>query len=93
MLEETFFRVNRPEAEQPALPSSEPAPLTLSTADDRAPLRSLVHAWSQASGLHHSALWPQVKAHFQLASVNDLPVEWIPDALAFVQPDLRQGHS
>lgn len=58
---------------------------SLSTPDDRAPLRSLVQAWSQASGLHYSALWPQVKAYFQLSRIEDLPVGWIPDALAFVQ--------
>ncbi|MDL2315717.1 hypothetical protein LJC59_01350 [Desulfovibrio sp. OttesenSCG-928-A18] len=58
---------------------------TPSTAADRAPLRALVFAWSQASGMHVSALWPQVKAHFQLARINDLPVEWIPDALEYVQ--------
>ena len=79
MLEETFFRVAKPE--QPALPST----TTPSTASDRAPLRSLVSAWSKTSGLHFDALWPQVKAHFQLSRIDDLPVEWIPDALAFVQ--------
>ena len=77
MLEETFFRVVKP-AEQPTT-------LTPSTADDRKPLRSLVAAWSQVSGVPHQALWPQVKAHFQLARIDDLPVEWIGDALAFVQ--------
>lgn len=59
--------------------------LTPSSADDRAPLRALVHAWSQVCGQAHSALWPQVKAHFQLSRIDDLPVEWLPDALAFVQ--------
>lgn len=59
--------------------------LTPSTAGDRAPLRAIVHAWSQVCGQAHSALWPQVKAHFQLSRIDDLPVEWIPDALAFVQ--------
>lgn len=77
MLEETFFRVVKP-AEQPTA-------LTPSTADDRKPLRSLVHAWAQIAGTSHTALWPQVKAHFQLARIDDLPVEWIGDALAFVQ--------
>lgn len=60
-------------------------PPTASTAADRAPLRSLVHAWAQVAGQPHQALWPQVKAHFQLSRIDDLPVEWIPDALAFVQ--------
>lgn len=77
MLEETFFRVVKP-AEQPTT-------LTPSTADDRKPLRSLVAAWAQVSGTPHQALWPQVKAHFQLARIDDLPVEWIGDALIFVQ--------
>ena len=69
-----------------ALPPSDHATaLTPSSADDRKPLRSLVHAWAQIAGKSHTALWPQVKAHFQLARIDDLPVEWIPDALAFVQ--------
>ncbi len=64
-----------------ALPSQSP----LSTSEDRKPLRALVHAWAQVAGVHHAALWPQVKAHFQLSRIDDLPAEWIPDALAFVQ--------
>lgn len=67
-------------------PSPAPAdPLTLSTTESRKPLRALVYAWSQVSGQHISALWPQVKAHFQLARIDDLPEAWLPDALAFVQ--------
>ena len=58
---------------------------TPSTADDRKPLRSLVYAWSRAAGVHVDTCWPQVKAHFQLSRLDDLPKEWIPDALAFVQ--------
>lgn len=81
MLEETFFRVVKPQ----------PTTLTPSTADDRKPLRSLVHAWAQITGTSHTALWPQVKAHFQLARIDDLPVEWIPDALAFVQGKIDAG--
>ncbi len=65
---------------EPVAPS-----LPISTADDRAPLRALVAAWAQASGQPHQVLWPQVRAHFQLSRIDDLPVEWIPDALAFVQ--------
>ena len=80
------------EEEQAALPhgdtltaAEQATILTPSTADDRKPLRSLVHAWAQIAGKSHTALWPQVKAHFQLTRIDDLPVEWIPDALAFVQ--------
>ena len=80
------------EEEQAALPhgdtltaAEQATILTPSTADDRKPLRSLVAAWAQVSGTPHQALWPQVKAHFQLARIDDLPLEWIGDALAFVQ--------
>ena len=62
----------------------------LSTAASRAPLRSLVHAWAQVSGVSHSALWPQVRAHFQLSRIDDLPESWLPDALAFVQEKIDQ---
>ena len=66
-------------------PAEQPTTLTPSTAEDRKPLRSLVSAWAQVCGSPHQALWPQVKAHFQLARIDDLPVEWIGDALIFVQ--------
>lgn len=69
-------------------PSSEEQPL--STPASRLPLRSLVHAWAQISGVPHTALWPQVKAHFQLSRINDLPESWLPDALAFVQEKIDQ---
>lgn len=62
----------------------------LSTAASRAPLRGLVHAWAQVSGVAHSALWPQVRAHFQLSRIDDLPESWLPDALAFVQEKIDQ---
>lgn len=81
ILVETFFRVVKPEPEAPVLEST----ATPSTPADRAPLRALVYAWSQAAGLPINSCWPQVKAHFQLSRIDDLPVEWIPDALAFVQ--------
>lgn len=58
---------------------------SISTAASRKPLRALVHAWAQISGTPHTALWPQVKAHFQLERIDDLPEEWIPDALEWVQ--------
>lgn len=35
-------------------------------------------------------MWPQVKAHFQLSRIDDLPESWIPDALAFVQGKIDQ---
>lgn len=62
----------------------------LSTTASRKPLRALVHAWAQISGTPHTALWPQVKAHFQLSRIDDLPESWIPDALEWVQAKIDQ---
>ena len=75
-----------------AEPVGNPDRLTdrLSTPASRKPLRALVHAWAQVSGVSHTALWPQVKAHFQLSRIDDLPESWIPDALAFVQEKIDQ---
>ena len=72
-------------------PQSIPSTTTPSTPDSRKPLRALVSAWAQVSGLPHSALWPQVKAHFQLSRIDDMPEEWLPDALAFVQGKIDAG--
>lgn len=71
--------------ERAALPEVPHIAITPSTAASRKPLRALVHAWAQVSGTPHTALWPQVKAHFQLERIDDLPEEWIPDAIAWVQ--------
>ena len=81
---------NRLEAElaaqrEAALPEVPHIAITPSTTASRKPLRALVHAWAQVSGTPHTALWPQVKAHFQLERIDDLPEEWIPDAIAWVQ--------
>ena len=62
-----------------------PTPLAPSTPDDRKPLRDMVNVWARLSGVHPSNLWPQVRARFQLERIDDLPVEWLPDAIAWVQ--------
>lgn len=80
------------DAEQHAAPSS-PTPddftgtlsITPSTTEDRKPLRALVGSWAQVSGLPFAACWNQLKAAFQLTNIRDLPQEWIPDAIAWVQ--------
>lgn len=91
---------NRMEAElaarrQTAL-SAAPGPdasLTLSTTEDRKPLRALVGSWAQVSGLPFAACWTQLKAAFRLSDIRDLPQEWIPDALAWVQGKIDSIHS
>lgn len=67
------------------VPIERPISLTPSTPDDRKPLRDLVNVWARLSGVHPSNLWPQVRARFQLERIDDLPVEWLPDAIAWVQ--------
>ena len=62
-----------------------PLSLTPSSVADRRPLRALVGSWAQVSGLPFAACWNQLKAAFQLANIKELPQEWIPDALAWVQ--------
>ena len=52
---------------------------------DRKPLRALVGSWAKLSNAPFDACWNQLKAAFQLTSIRDLPQEWIPDALAWVQ--------
>ena len=59
--------------------------LTPSSVADRKPLRALVGSWAKLSNAPFDACWNQLKAAFQLTSIRDLPQEWIPDALAWVQ--------
>ena len=59
--------------------------ITPSSVADRKPLRALVGSWAKLSNAPFDACWNQLKAAFQLTSIRDLPQEWIPDALAWVQ--------
>lgn len=84
LLEETFFRVVRPASPTPD-DFTGTLSITPSTTEDRKPLRALVGSWAQVSGLPFAACWNQLKAAFNLANIKELPQEWIPDALAWVQ--------
>lgn len=85
LLEETFFRVVRPDP----IPVPDDFPGTLSitpsSVADRKPLRALVGSWAKLANAPFDACWNQLKAAFQLANIKELPQEWIPDALAWVQ--------
>ena len=59
--------------------------ITPSSVADRKPLRALVGSWAQVSGLPFAACWNQLKAAFNLANIKELPQEWIPDAIDWVQ--------
>ena len=80
------------DAEQHAAPSSPPPDdftgtlsITPSSVADRKPLRALVGSWAQVSGLPFAACWNQLKAAFNIANIKELPQEWIPDAIDWVQ--------
>ncbi|MGE9917560.1 Rha family transcriptional regulator [Desulfovibrio sp. SGI.082] len=59
--------------------------ITPSSVADRKPLRALVSSWAKLSNAPFDACWNQLKAAFNLANIKDLPQQWIPDALAWVQ--------
>ena len=85
LLEETFFRVVRSDPSPTPDDFTGTLSITPSTTEDRKPLRALVGSWAQVSGLPFAACWNQLKAAFNLANIKELPQEWIPDALAWVQ--------
>lgn len=85
LLEETFFRVVRPAPSPTPDDFTGTLSITPSSVADRKPLRSLVGSWAQVSGLPFAACWNQLKAAFNIANIKELPQEWIPDALAWVQ--------
>ena len=84
LLEETFFRVVRSPSPTPD-DFTDTLSITPSTTEDRKPLRALVGSWAQVSGLPFAACWNQLKAAFNLANIKELPQEWIPDAIDWVQ--------
>lgn len=85
LLEETFFRVVRPDPSPTPDDFTGTLSITPSTTEDRKPLRALVGSWAQVSGLPFAACWNQLKAAFQLTNIKELPQEWIPDAIDWVQ--------
>ena len=85
LLEETFFRVVRPDSSPTPDDFTGTLSITPSTTEDRKPLRALVGSWAQVSGLPFAACWNQLKAAFNLANIKELPQEWIPDAIDWVQ--------
>lgn len=85
LLEETFFRVVRPDPSPTPDDFTGTLSITPSSTEDRKPLRALVGSWAQVSGLPFAACWNQLKAAFNLANIKELPQEWIPDAIDWVQ--------
>lgn len=65
---------------------------TLSTVADRNPLDKLVKVWAKQTNQRFNECWRQVNANFNIESVSELPLAWIPDALKFVQERIDTQH-
>ena len=68
-----------------ALPNGPHIAITPSTTASRKPLEKLVKVWARQSGLIVGDCWTMLNAAFNLQSITELPEEWIPDAIAWVQ--------
>lgn len=71
--------------ERAALPEVPHIAITPSTTASRKPLEKLVKVWARQSGLIVGDCWTMVNAAFNLQSITELPEEWIPDAIVWVQ--------
>lgn len=71
--------------ERAALPKVPHIAITPSTTASRKPLEKLVKVWARQSGLIVGDCWTMLNAAFNLQSITELPEEWIPDAIAWVQ--------
>ena len=71
--------------ERGALPEVPHIAITPSTTASRKPLEKLVKVWARQSGLIVGDCWTMLNAAFNLQSITELPEEWIPDAIAWVQ--------
>ena len=90
-MEDGYFELLEQKAAQPT-PKPAPANLVTSTPADRAPLRSLcavlarkIAAPGRPTQDHHRSVSQQLKANFQLDTIKQLPLAWIPDATAWLQ--------
>lgn len=71
--------------ERAALPEVPHIKITLSTTASRKPLEKLLKVWAAQSGIIVAQCWTMVNSAFNLQSITELPEEWIPDAIAWVQ--------
>lgn len=71
--------------ERAALPEVPHIKIPPSTTASRKPLEKLVKVWARQSGLIVGDCWTMLNAAFNLQSITELPEEWIPDAIAWVQ--------
>ena len=68
-----------------ALPEVPHIAITPSTTASRKPLEKLVKVWAARGGIIVAQCWTMLNAALNLQSITELPEEWIPDALEWVQ--------
>ena len=68
-----------------ALPEVPHIAITPSTTASRKPLEKLVKVWAARGGIIVAQCWTMLNAAFNLQSITELPEEWIPDAITWVQ--------
>lgn len=79
LLEETFFRVARPE------PVPVPSPISKRTDPERKALTSIINTWVGMAPIHYASARAQVNAHFGVTSVDALTVAQVKEAIQWVQ--------
>lgn len=86
LLEETFFRVVRPD------PSPTPedipgtvSPLSKRTDPERKQLTAIINTWVGMAPIHYASARAQVNAHFGVTGVDKLTVEQVKEAIRWVQ--------
>ena len=79
LLEETFFRIARPE------PAPAPSPISKRTDPERKALTDIINTWVGMAPIHYASARAQVNAHFGVASVDALTVAQVKDAIRWVQ--------
>lgn len=85
LLEETFFRVVRPD------PSPTPedipgtvSPLSKRTDPERKQLTAIINTWVGMAPIHYASARAQVNAHFGVTGVDKLTVEQVKEAIRWV---------
>ena len=79
LLEETFFRVARPE------PVPAPSPISKRTDPERKALTAIINTWVGMAPIHYASARAQVNAHFGVTSVDALTVAQVKEAIQWVQ--------
>ena len=86
LLEETFFRVVRPDPAPAADDfTGTVSPLSKRTDPERKQLTAIINTWVGMAPIHYASARAQVNAHFGVTGVDKLTVEQVKEAIRWVQ--------